>query len=419
MHGTMWFVAALLASQSAPLDATVVAPSNPLLFRRFVGDWEPGGTALLAYEPLWSDSLSTLVRVVGRSGEAVVLVPSKFEAEASRWWKRLGSIRQRVRLLSMPLDSPWVRDFGPLAVETSEGQTVWLDARYRTDRSDDDMVPERLSRHFDVRVENLRVELEGGAIVGDGHGLCVTTESSWADTGASAFTQGGLDTLLHQLGCASLALVPSLLHDPTQHVDMFVQFIGPGVALVGQVDPSDSFEDYRRIETAIQSMRRAAAVLGKKLEVVRVRLPVHDRRHYRTYVNGLRLDGVFFAPSYADVDRRTEEEAHAQLRRAMPDVEIILVPALDMIRLDGAVHCITTVLRGGVSGEDLALARREVDGRAEPARRMTRWLSATSAACRALGDCPAAWSMDGQTMVPGSATSSRNVRSSRVRPAIP
>ena len=344
--GILWLSALLVSqAQSSFPEATVIAPSNPLVFRRLVGDWEYRRTVLLVYSPMWRPSLTRMATAIGRVGETVVLVPTEYRSQAIAWRADLGLAAARVRLVDLDTNSPWIRDFGPLLVETSEGRPKWLDAKYYEDRRLDNAAPERLARLFGAHLEPLSIDLEGGAIVGDGHGLCVMTAPSWIGTGAWTAPQSVVDRLLHQLGCASLAIVPALQHDPTQHVDMFVQFVEPGVALVGEVARAESFEDHRRMELTVAAIHAAGKAMGRELIVHRAPLPIIDGRFYRTYINGLRFNGIFLAPAYADMEPETERAALAALRRAMPGVDVVPIPALDMIFLDGAVHCISLAIQ--------------------------------------------------------------------------
>ena len=350
MHGILWLSALLVSqTQSSVPEATLVAPANPFVFRRFVGDWEHRRTVLLVYSPVWKPSLTRIVTAISGVGETVVLVRREDRSQAIVWHAKLGSAKSSVRLVSMDTDSPWIRDFGPLLVETSAGRPRWLDAEYYEGRSEDDAAPGRLARLFGARLEPLRFKLEGGAIVSDGHGLCVMTTPSWNGAGMGIAPRSAVDDALHQLGCASLAVVPALQHDPTQHVDMFVQFVGPRVALVAEVAPTDSFEDHLRMELAVATMRAAAKAMGSELTVYRVPLPVIDELSYRTYINGLQFNGLFLVPTYVDVDPASERAALASLREAMPGVDVVPIPALDIVLLDGAVHCISLAIKERLS----------------------------------------------------------------------
>jgi agmatine/peptidylarginine deiminase len=132
--------------------------------------------------------------------------------------------------------------------------------------------------------------------------------------------------------------VPALSQDETMHADMFAQFLGPNVVAVGEIDPLASGPDAERLDITARALER----VGRgELTVVRVPLPYLGLGEYRTYLNGLHLQRRFLVPSYRDVPAEVEAQAFAALSRAMPNLEIQPVPADDMIRLAGALHCVS------------------------------------------------------------------------------
>ena len=62
---------------------------------------------------------------------------------------------------------------------------------------------------------------------------------------------------------------------------------------------------------------------------------------WRTYTNLLFAGPVVLVPVYSGVDREGRERALEIYRRLMPEREIIAIDCSDLIRLGGALHCIT------------------------------------------------------------------------------
>src|SRR5262245_64107535 len=122
---------------------------------------------------------------------------------------------------------------------------------------------------------------------------------------------------------------------------MFAQFLALDVVAVAEVDPKQSPLDAKRMDVAASALIEAAMRLGMKLDVVRVPLPYLGDGEYRTYLNGLPLQNTYLAPSYSDVDRPVEERAFEALSRAMPKMNVVAVPADPMIRVLGALHCVS------------------------------------------------------------------------------
>jgi agmatine/peptidylarginine deiminase len=144
---------------------------------------------------------------------------------------------------------------------------------------------------------------------------------------------------LSGLGCSTLVLVPALAHEETHHIDMLAQFLSADMIAIASVDATDSPEDAVRMDVAARGFLEAAEVAGMDLRLVSVPLPYLGAREYRTYLNDVRLDTQLMVPAYSDVPAEVEQDAYAILSRSLPDVGIVPIPADEMIRLAGSLHC--------------------------------------------------------------------------------
>lgn len=327
------------------VESLVLAPTSGPQRYRHRGDWEPSNTLLISYSGYWEDSLSELMRAALDEAEVYVLVPRGERSEAYAWVRREGYDRRRVHMVRVQLDTPWVRDYGPLQVTDARGRVRWLDAGYSGARPADDRLPTNLARRVGMPVEPLDITLDGGGIISNGDGLCVITRDTLEDTGMSPEDEDAHDVILSKLGCAAMAIVPALANEATGHVDMFAQFVTSRRLLLAEVNGDRWEEDRTRLEEALRGVKQAAKRLGQELEIVRVPLPMPAYDLYRSYVNGLRLANSFLVPSYGDVDPDTESRALEILQGAMPDVRVVPIPADRMIELEGAIHCVTQALQ--------------------------------------------------------------------------
>lgn len=345
MASVVVVTAAVVLSALAPgvPDSEVVVASGADPARRLRGDWEaPDALVIAMTEP--SDTHAALLLAALREVDTFVLSPPEEEDAAVAW---LASVVQEegIGLLSVGLDSDWVRDFGPLQVEVDGEGLLWLDGAYYLDRPLDDAVPVLLGEALRVPVESLDLPIEGGAIISNGQGLCASTLESFEVFGLDVSDPDArmlLEELLDQLGCQAWALVPALRHDPTSHVDMLAQFLDPHRVLVAEVEPAEAPEDAARLDEAVRGLELAAEALGQPLEVIRVPTPVDvGQKLYFTYVNGTRLGESFLVPSYEATAVADEERAYLTLERALGNVELVPIPADEFIALNGAVHCLT------------------------------------------------------------------------------
>ena len=327
--------------------ARIFAAPGPDGGRRLRGDFEPPEAFVVAFTEQWSEPLADLIAIASAEAEVYLLAdPAQTSSARLDEWIRGAELAPgSVHVEWMPLDSAWVRDYGPVEVRDPDGQAVWLDAHYPRTRPHDDAVPERLGRDLGATVEPVAATIQGGAVISNGQGVCAMTLEYVAEAGIDlAEDAGSKDAFFGRLGCRVFAVVPGLADDQTHHADMFAQFLAPDVVAIAQVVGVRSLDDEARMDEAARGLVTAAARLGQKLRVVRVPLDYEGDGKYRTYLNGVHLSGQFVVPSYADVPADVESLARARLSAAMPGTQVISVPASEVIDFQGSLHCISLEL---------------------------------------------------------------------------
>jgi YjbE family integral membrane protein len=330
-------------SGDSDLPYRIYVTSEPGEGRRQRGDWESPDALLVAYTGHWPDSLADLISTA-MTETKIILLADPFGlpgGELAEWSASHGLDLGNIDIVWTELDSPWVRDYGPLQLADAAGDPVWLDADYSVSRPNDDVVSMPLSAVARVPVERFDVGLDGGAIISNGEGLCGSTVEYFDKYRIPMEEDAFREWFLSKIGCRTLVLVPALAHEDTHHIDMFAQFLSPGVVALGDFDADAMPEDARRMAWVAEAFRIAAERVGLQLSIARVVLPYLIDGGYRPYLNGLRLPTQFVVPSYGDVPAVTEEAAYEALSRALPGACIVPVVADEMIRLDGAIHCMS------------------------------------------------------------------------------
>lgn len=309
--------------------------------RRHRGDWEPPNTVVFAYASAWPNTLRAMVRATSVESEVVVLVTADDHVRARRWYRQARFDSKRVRLVETSIESPWVRDYGPLQVYDERGKLELLDADYAPDRPGDDEIPLVLASQLRLPLRRLPFGIDGGALISNGRGLCLMTLDSYYESGAPEAPGPARDELMNQLGCQIIALVPALEGEPTGHIDMVAQFLGPDVIAVASVDARRWRSHFLRLEQVVEGVKLAAETLGVTVRVDRVPMPVLSKSRFRTYLNGLPLAHSYLVPRYRDVPKAEQEAALRALALAMPRTKLQPIDADRMISLDGAVHCLS------------------------------------------------------------------------------
>lgn len=305
---------------------------------RLPPEYDPVEELLIGWDPELDNFFVELTMVASRHVAVTVAVGAHDDAE------RIGDLLEfylppdaPVRLLELPVDSVWVRDFGPLVVFDAHGARSIVDLTYPGTEPDDHF-PETVARDvWGGRIQAAPVGLDGGNLLADGAGRCLTTTYALAPDRFSG-TEGELRRYLHDLfGCRQLFILPELEREGTGHVDMYTMIPGPGRVLVGHYDAQVDSENAALLD------RVAAELAQGGFEVTRIPMGDNYDGQFRTYTNALALNGALIVPIYLRSDRG-QREALEILATAYPGREIVPIISDEMIELGGAVHCATSTL---------------------------------------------------------------------------
>lgn len=330
---------------------------------RLRGDWEAPSTLLIGWDSDWSEAVETIVAAGATEVQMDVLFGE--DVPDSGYEKELFALGANV--IHLDLDTPWVRDYGPLQIHTATGEARWLDAHYSFERARDDLLPQLLAPGFSAIVESMPLEVDGGAVIGNGDGLCAITDRSLGDAGLSA-DDPDMDALLHTMGCDTLAVLPNLTDETTGHADVIAQFTAPDRVMVSEVDAQRHPTDAAVLDEAVRVLREAAASRAKPLAVVRVPMHINGKRYF-SYVNGTPLKDHYLAPSFRTLSLDFEQKAHEALSKAVAPRKLVTVPADAVVDRGGVIHCITLGLKEAnvvreldVTPGDVAAAQRSSTG---------------------------------------------------------
>jgi agmatine deiminase len=322
-------------------------PATPRLFetaaaRTMRGDWETPDALVVAYTNNWPDELAQVVSAAN-AATAVLVLSNPLETPELDEWRRAYAVPESANVLATDVETPWVRDYGPLQALEPDGAPVWLDAAFDRGRPGDVTATLLLAARFGVKLETSLVPLDGGALIADGAGLCAATEATLSALPVDLHDDDFVRAALAQLGCRVLVAVPALSGEETHHIDMLAQFLSRDSVAVASL-PSDPI-DGPRLDLAARALRAGAERLGRELHVARIPMARLSEHAYRTYVNGVRTGAAYLVPRYRDVDPEIEAAAHAALAAAMPEITLAPIDADEMIARGGALHCTTLGIR--------------------------------------------------------------------------
>ena len=309
-------------------DDIVTLPGESGPVERVLFGWHAGNWGYLRY-------FGSVMRAVVSDARLLIAVESLSEQRALM--EALTEQRvdlSRVDFVIHPLDSMWIRDYGPVLVRTREGGYRVIDLPYHADRVGDDAYPARFAANEGLPISRPPIAMEGGHLQSDGTGRCVVSDDVMRRDPASAPSEEEVRRVLRAyFGCAAVTIVPRLYAEETGHVDVFAYITGPGRVLVGTYRREDDLVNSRRLD-------RSAALLEEAgFEVTRVPMPGNSRRRvFRTYTNVLVLDRSVLVPVFRN-DREHEQRALRAIAAAFPGRRLVPIRADGVMGLAGALHC--------------------------------------------------------------------------------
>jgi agmatine/peptidylarginine deiminase len=308
---------------------------------------------------------------------------SKAQALVKQTNTKYPSNLSNISIIPFPTNHLWVRDTGPVYVETLDKSdqkgrfainfrfSEWgrKDAIGDDDRACDGlewpvMQPAQLEENatfakrviaFDqspssVTLVESKVCLEGGALVADGDGTLLATESSILNENRNpGMSRSEVENeILRLLGIEKIVWFPGRkgLDVTDVHADAEVTFIRPGVVVLSRPHPSAPrawFEVYEEIQTIL---RDATDAKGRSFEVHVVDEPdpkVFGNLTYNepatNYVNCYFVNGGLILPQFGDV--RRDQEALALFQTLCPDRVVQPVRVAGLPLAGGVIHCAT------------------------------------------------------------------------------
>lgn len=294
----------------------------------------------------WGEVANTISRF-----EPVTMVCDIAQAQAARAY-----LEGAVEIVERELGDSWMRDIGPTFVVNEAGELGGVDWQFngwggRTfpHRSADALIARHVVQRAGAVHLPSKLVNEGGAIHVDGQGTLLLTETVQLNRNRNpSWTREEVEAELHtRLGTRKAIWLPrGVLADTLEagtdgHVDTLACFVKPGVVVVhGQ--PDRDHPDHETAQEIAAIMRTETDANGNRMEVIVLDAPEerdHDGEPLAcSYVNFSFVNGGVVLCAFDD-----PKDAIIQgiFRRLFNDREVVSVPALDLFKGGGGVHCIT------------------------------------------------------------------------------
>jgi agmatine deiminase len=337
--------------------------------RRLPAEWEAQSGVLLAWPHADSD-WAELMHLVEPCVVDIATQISRYESvlivadNAARVQARLmvsGAEMERVRVVELPTNDTWARDFGPITV-LEEGEPQLLDftfngwgMKFAADR--DNQVTRRLHAQGTldaVPLQTLDLVLEGGSIESDGAGTILTTASCLLSSNRNPeLSQAGIEAELKEhLGAQRVLWLGhgSLAGDDTDgHIDILARFVSPDTIVHMQCDDEDD-EHFEELAAMREELAGFTTAAGKPYRLVALpwpeaRLNRFGQRLAPSYANFLIINDAVLVPVYGD---DADVEALDVLADCFPHRVVVAVPCSPLLEQGGSLHCMSMQLPAGV-----------------------------------------------------------------------
>lgn len=316
-------------------------------YRTLPGEFETQSALLLGCHELATALPDVFAEVVSASHGRVDVIALVNDTEEREYV--LETLRDydlppdSVRFLEIRHDTMWIRDYGPVLVGRRDGADAVLDAVYgEEERVEDDQVPARIARLLGKRHVKVPIEVDGGNLLSNGDGLCLSTLQLIVDNDAP--DPDVRRALRIYYGCEMTVLLEPLIGESTGHVDMFATFTSRNTVVVGSYDPDIDAENAGVLDRNAAMLRRVETPRGR-LRVVRIPMPPRSDEHWRTYTNVIYANGRLMVPVYTDDDPWRRRDVLAAYAELLPGWELIPIVADELVESGGALHCISRNLK--------------------------------------------------------------------------
>ena len=242
------------------------------------------------------------------------------------------------------LDSIWMVDYGPFFLQDATGQTVITDPHYYFERINDDAVPTKLANILGMTAYRADLNIEGGNLLSDGLGNCYTSAVLLEEN--QNLAQNEVESILYNyFGCENVVWLTPLKGEGTGHVDMFFVLASEDTVLVADYTSAQDSQNKTVLDNNATLLSNTLNGDNQPLNVIRIPMPdpTSDSwgRVWRTYTNGLRINGVYLMPVYENETSHEADAVNALQTALSSDATIIPVPSDDVIEWAGAIHCTT------------------------------------------------------------------------------
>lgn len=342
--------------------------TEPTLYR-LPPEWAPNEYILLSWPHKDSDwaymldevrlCFTQIVKSATRFAKVLIVAPDI--SEVANELKDLVNM-DRIRMVEMPTNDTWARDFGMICSVSEDGRVTINDFKFdgwglKFASCHDNLITRHILdaglKSDDATYANrLGFVLEGGSIDIDEEGTLLTTSECLLSPNRNGdLSKSEIESRLKAtLGCKRILWLDHgyLAGDDTDsHVDTLARFLpGKKIAYTACDRPDD--EHYTELGKMEQQLKGFAESEGYNLVPLPIPDAIYDADRQRlpaTYANFLIINNAVLLPVYGD--SYYDELAISTLKEVLPHYDIVPINCLPLIQQHGSLHCVTMQIPHG------------------------------------------------------------------------
>lgn len=234
----------------------------------------------------------------------------------------------------VPCERMWIRDHGPLAVQTDQG-VAFMDFDDLANSGLDENLPTNLANLWGIDAYNLPYVFCGGNFMVDSYDRLYTTSRVYSNN--PAYSKAQIDQVFEDyLGITEIVTFSPQHDDYWGHIDMQLKLLDDTTFVLSEVN-AGSGPEYDSLEANYARLQALTGPHGKPYRIGR--LPMAE--DWKTYANSLILNDRIIVPTY---DHPFDSLALATYAQLMPGYDVVGVDCNKIIGWEGALHCITMQL---------------------------------------------------------------------------
>lgn len=335
----------LLQQQERLAAGITTPPPSPV---RTMAEWEEVQAICIT----WTSYQSILAQIVAAAQqECTVIINCSDSNSVKNYLVNAGVFPVNCRYIETPYNSVWIRDYGPHTCYVNDVDTlVLVEWVYNRPRPYDDAMPEVIAAElglplYQTTQSPYTLVNTGGNFVPDGFGQAFSSNLVLDENPSLSTAQ--VDNILQQfMGIDNYVHLTNLPYDGIHHIDMHMKLLDEETLLMGEF-PS-GISDGPQIETNLQFiLSNHSSAFGTPFRVVRIPMvpstggSYPPSSSYRTYTNGVFVNGSYIFPTYYP---QWDSTAYRILGENLPGYKLVGINCNSMISASGAIHCITKLI---------------------------------------------------------------------------